>query len=104
MRPSFRSASLLAVLLVSWNFASFAQEADELSPADLAAVKAAQKQRVETIGKVYGAVVAIYGNDRAGGGSRAQAPEVARHAMPATRPQVMVATRTSAAHLAAVQR
>ncbi len=69
MRPSFLPASFLAVLLVSWNFATFAQEADELSPADLAAVKAAQKQRVETIAKVYGAVVAIYGNDRGGGGS-----------------------------------
>ncbi len=69
MRPLFRPAWLLAALLASWNFIAFAQDADEISPADFAAVRAAQKQRVETIAKVYGAVVAIYGNDRAGGGS-----------------------------------
>lgn len=69
MRPFFRRVCLLAALVASWNVVAFAQDGDELSPADFAAVKAAQKQRVETIAKVYGAVVAIYGNDRAGGGS-----------------------------------
>jgi serine protease Do len=69
MQPLFRPAWLLAVLFASWNPTSFAQDADELSPADFAAVRAAQKQRVETIAKVYGSVVSIYGNDRAGGGS-----------------------------------
>jgi len=73
MRFNSRPAWLLILtLLLSGGFVS-AQEgkdsADELSPADLAAVKTAQKQRVETIAKVYGAVVAIYGNDRGGGGS-----------------------------------
>jgi S1-C subfamily serine protease len=70
MRFSQSSAWLLAALLLFTSSApSFSQDSDELSPADLAAVKAAQKQRVDTIAKVYGAVVAIYGNDRAGGGS-----------------------------------
>src|SRR5687768_13376781 len=36
---------------------------------DLAAVKAAEAARVAVIEKVYGSVVAIYGNDRKGGGS-----------------------------------
>ena len=70
MRTFLRPAWLLAVLLLSTSLGALAQEpADELSAADLAAVKTAQKQRVETIARVYGAVVAIYGNDRAGGGS-----------------------------------
>src|SRR5690349_1372897 len=70
MRLSNRPTWLLAAFFLFISSApSFSQEGDELSPADLAAVKAVQKQRVETIAKVYGAVVAIYGNDRAGGGS-----------------------------------
>ena len=57
MRLSIRPAWLLAALLIFTGRAtSFSQEGDELSPADLAAVKAAQKQRVDTIAKVYGAV------------------------------------------------
>jgi serine protease Do len=70
MRTCLRPAWLLAALLLCMSYGALAQElADEISPADLAAVKTAQKQRVETIARVYGAVVAIYGNDRAGGGS-----------------------------------
>jgi S1-C subfamily serine protease len=42
---------------------------DAISPTDLAAVKAAEAARIRTIESVYGAVVAIYGNDRGGGGS-----------------------------------
>jgi S1-C subfamily serine protease len=44
-------------------------DAASISPADLALVKAAEAARVRTIESVYGAVVAVYGNDRAGGGS-----------------------------------
>ena len=73
MRFNCRPAWLLTLILLLFGGFATAQEgkdsADELSPADLAAVKTAQKQRVETIAKVYGSVVAIYGNDRGGGGS-----------------------------------
>ena len=70
MKTFFRHTWVLAMLLQAACTTAFAQDAaDELSPAELAAVKTAQKQRVETIARVYGAVVAIYGNDRAGGGS-----------------------------------
>jgi serine protease Do len=40
-----------------------------ISADDLAAVRAAEAARIQAIDSVYGAVVAIYGNDRAGGGS-----------------------------------
>jgi serine protease Do len=40
-----------------------------ISPEELAAVKAAEAARVKAIESVYGAVVAIYGNERQGGGS-----------------------------------
>ena len=40
-----------------------------ISADDLAAVKAAEAARIRAIDSVYGAVVAIYGNDRGGGGS-----------------------------------
>ncbi len=43
--------------------------AEDLSTDELALVKAAEKARVDTIDSVYGSVVAIYGNDRKGGGS-----------------------------------
>ncbi len=42
---------------------------DELTPADLEKVKTVEAARIRVIEKVYGSVVAIYGNDRAGGGS-----------------------------------
>src|SRR5215216_1496327 len=57
----------LAALLVL--FVATAVPDDAISPADLAAVKAAEAARINAIDGVYGAVVAIYGNDRAGGGS-----------------------------------
>jgi serine protease Do len=57
-------------LLVAFAGPSLAQDsANAISPAELAAVKAAQAQRASAIHSVYGAVVAIFGNDRAGGGS-----------------------------------
>jgi len=49
--------------------ASLAPAADELTPGELAAIRAAEEARIAAIDSVYGAVVAIYGNDRKGGGS-----------------------------------
>jgi len=43
--------------------------ASGISSKEMALVRAAEQQRIAAIEKVYGAVVAIYGNDRAGGGS-----------------------------------
>ena len=51
-------------------FHSLVRAADpSIAPDELAAVKAAEAARVRAIDSVYGAVVAIYGNDRGGGGS-----------------------------------
>ncbi|HUE74614.1 MAG TPA: trypsin-like peptidase domain-containing protein [Pirellulaceae bacterium] len=58
------------VLLAALAGPLLAQESSEsISLADLAAVKADQAQRAQAIESVYGAVVAIFGNDRGGGGS-----------------------------------
>lgn len=46
-----------------------AETGQAIAPDDLAAVKAAENARIKAIESVYGAVVAIYGNDRGGGGS-----------------------------------
>jgi len=59
----------LFALFVFFVATASARADDTISPAELAAVKAAEAARINTIGGVYGAVVAIYGNDRAGGGS-----------------------------------
>ncbi len=65
-----RTPLLLLALLAAFAGQSSAQEAAQtISPEDLAAVKAAQAQRAQAIDSVYGAVVAIFGNDRGGGGS-----------------------------------
>jgi S1-C subfamily serine protease len=42
---------------------------DDVTPDELRIVKKAEADRIEAINRVYGAVVAIYGNNRAGGGS-----------------------------------
>lgn len=42
---------------------------DELTPGELDRVLAAQQARVDVIQKVYGSVVAVYGDDQNGGGS-----------------------------------
>lgn len=42
---------------------------DPPSEAEFAAIEQAEKQRIEVINKVFPSVVAIYGNNRAGGGS-----------------------------------
>src|SRR5262245_58417261 len=71
-KPARRPSSLATgfALLVSLVFsAAFVNAEDGISPAELAAVKAAEAARVNAIDSVYGAVVAIYGNDRGGGGS-----------------------------------
>jgi S1-C subfamily serine protease len=48
---------------------SAAETKPAISSDDLASVKAAESARIRAIDSVYGAVVAIYGNDRGGGGS-----------------------------------
>jgi S1-C subfamily serine protease len=55
--------------LVLSSFALAQVESAVLAAEDLAAIKAAEAARVAVISKVYGSVVAIYGNDRKGGGS-----------------------------------
>lgn len=63
--------SVLAVALASALFceAHDATAAEPLSADELAKVRAAEAARVAAIDKVYGSVVAIFGNDRGGGGS-----------------------------------
>jgi S1-C subfamily serine protease len=51
------------------NPARAAETSPTISDDDLRAVKAAEAARIQAIDRVYGAVVAIYGNDRGGGGS-----------------------------------
>ena len=62
------SSSCLFVLFVVQS-ARAAETAPAISSDDLFAVKAAEATRIRAIDSVYGAVVAIYGNDRGGGGS-----------------------------------
>ena len=65
-----RTPILALILALALGGQSRAQDsAASLSAHDLAAVKAAQAQRAQAIESVYGAVVAIFGNDRGGGGS-----------------------------------
>jgi S1-C subfamily serine protease len=59
-----------ALVLGSWLLVLPAVAADPtISTDELTAVKAAEAARIKAIDSVYGAVVAIYGNDRQGGGS-----------------------------------
>ena len=68
--PMPRNPCTSLLLLAAFIGSSFAQEnANTIDSADLAAVKAAQAQRAQAIESFYGAVVAIFGNDRGGGGS-----------------------------------
>jgi serine protease Do len=66
-------ALLLASVVVGQDTAasssSSAPSPAEISPEEMKLVRAAEQARIAAIEKVYGAVVAIYGNDRAGGGS-----------------------------------
>ena len=57
----------LVLIFTATPFASAADE--EITPAELAAIRAAEEARITAINGVYGSVVAIYGNDRKGGGS-----------------------------------
>ena len=59
---------LLGIAFSADSHPLLAQDAT-IAPEELAAVKAAQAQRAQAIESFYGAVVAIFGNDRAGGGS-----------------------------------
>lgn len=63
------AASCLIVLLVVNGLPAAEGDGLAISDGDLAAVRAAEAARVQAIESVYGAVVAIYGNDRGGGGS-----------------------------------
>lgn len=69
-RQSVTVAALVAVSLVVSGVGiqrSFAE--DELTTEEIALVKAAEEARIATVESVYGAVVAVYGNNRQGGGS-----------------------------------
>ncbi len=64
--------ALFALLILGGAARSFAQALPPETPptaAELSAIKAAEEARINAIAGVYGAVVAIYGNDRGGGGS-----------------------------------
>ena len=62
---------LLAVLATSFTFVDcqncFAD--DDLSKSDMALIRAVENQRIKAINKVIGSVIAIYDDDRQGGGS-----------------------------------
>jgi serine protease Do len=64
-----RKHLLPIVLLAALAVSAVAQQPATIPADELAAVKAAEAARVRAIESVYGAVVAIYGNDRQGGGS-----------------------------------
>ena len=59
--------SLSVLLLVC--FSVVAQGNDDLSPAEMALVKSFEQHRISAINQVIGSVVAIYDDDRKGGGS-----------------------------------
>jgi serine protease Do len=61
------SAALCGILLSQMPIAALAQ--DELNEAQLQKIEGAEAKRIAAIERVYGAVVAVYGQDRAGGGS-----------------------------------
>ena len=68
------SFSLLCLVVLFVAISSFRAAASlgaepGIAPRELAAVRAAETARIQAIESVYGAVVAIYGNDRQGGGS-----------------------------------
>ena len=62
------SRRLAIAVLLSFTLANRAL-AETISPAELALVKQAEAARVAVVENIYGTVVAIYGNDRQGGGS-----------------------------------
>jgi len=62
-------AALVAGLLHAVVFHEPSHAEDEFTSDELALVKAAEAARINTVESVYGAVVAIYGNNRKGGGS-----------------------------------
>jgi serine protease Do len=66
-RTVLTASCLLVLCLVSSIHAG--ETAPSISADDLRAVKTVEAARIKAIDSVYGAVVAIYGNDRGGGGS-----------------------------------
>lgn len=66
-----KSLCIALSLLISLSSLAVAENPEEetFSAKELALVKAAEQARIQAIARVYGAVVAVYGNDRQGGGS-----------------------------------
>ena len=65
----YRPLSFAILVAFAFDICGGAEDAPLISADELAAVKAAEAARIRAIDSVYGAVVAIYGNDRQGGGS-----------------------------------
>lgn len=69
-RPNMSRPLAATVLIAVWCFAAAICGAEvELTDEELSVVKAAEADRIRAIETVYGTVVAIYGNNRQGGGS-----------------------------------
>src|SRR5207302_1959870 len=68
VKPVLRTLVLLFAPFVA-SLAVRAAERPQISTDELAAVKSAEAARIQAIESVYDAIVAIYGNDRQGGGS-----------------------------------
>ncbi len=64
-----RLSIVFGIFSVLVNFAFAADPVDEPTATELATIRAAEQARISAIDSVYGSVVAIYGNDRKGGGS-----------------------------------
>lgn len=74
--PSFAGCLIFALVLAVASSAAVARQSDgpddsekKLSDKEMALILAAEKQRIEAIDQVIGSVVAIYGENRQGGGS-----------------------------------
>lgn len=68
VRYAFASVAIFLTLAVS-PFNAFADENAQINAADLAKVKQFEKLRIAAVNKVIGSVIAIYGEERQGGGS-----------------------------------
>ena len=65
LRPDSLMAPFLLATIASFSFA----DDNSLTPDELAIVERAQSRRIEAIEKVIGSVIAIYGEEKQGGGS-----------------------------------
>ena len=64
-----KSVFLAALIVLMSPLLTQGLRADELSDAEMKAVLDLEQRRIDAIDRVLGSVVAVYGNDRAGGGS-----------------------------------